>query len=216
MHKRSPALLVLASLVAGIVVFATLPSMSASGIAFKTVRGHPDLQGIWAQKYQTPLQRSPRDAGKPLLTAEETKLREAERARQAATAPKRGDRIAPRGTLEDLTGAYDTTFEADPIDTSRPIGPRTSLIVEPPDGRIPALTTAVQKRMREMREFMLALMQSVDACKRSQDIACFGVTPGPVSARRNRRAAVTRCDCSEFAGRDRRRQPWNGLPHGSV
>ena len=39
--------------------------------------------------------------------------------------------------------------------------------------------------MREMREFMLALMQSVDACKRSQDIACSGVTPGPVSPRRN-------------------------------
>jgi len=92
---------------------------------------------------------------------------------------------APRGTLEDLTGAYDTTFEADPIATSRPIGPRTSLIVDPPDGRIPPLTPAVQKRMREMREFMLALMQSVDACRRSQDIACFGVTPGPVSPRRN-------------------------------
>jgi hypothetical protein len=87
--------------------------------------------------------------------------------------------------LEDLTGAYDTTFEADPIDTSRPIGPRTSLIVDPPDGRIPALTPAVQQRMRDMRAFMLALMQSVDACKRSQDIACFGVTPGPVSPRRN-------------------------------
>ena len=39
--------------------------------------------------------------------------------------------------------------------------------------------------MRDMRQFMLALMQSVDACKRSQDIACFGVTPGPVSPRRN-------------------------------
>jgi hypothetical protein len=28
-------------------------------------------------------------------------------------------------------------------------------------------------------------MQSVEACKHSQDIACFGVTPGPVSPRRN-------------------------------
>jgi hypothetical protein len=131
------------------------------------------------------VQRPARDANKPVLTPEEISQRNAERAQQAASAPKRGDRIAPRGTLEDLTGAYGITFEADPIDTSRPLGPRTSLIVDPPDGRIPALTPAVQTRMREMRAFMLALMQSVEACRRSQDIACFGVTPGPVSPRRN-------------------------------
>jgi len=97
MHKRSPALLVLSSLLAGIVVFAKLPSMAAGGIAVKTEWGHPDLQGIWAQKYQVPLQRPPRDAGKPLLTPEEVKQRETERAQQAASAPKRGDRIAARG-----------------------------------------------------------------------------------------------------------------------
>jgi hypothetical protein len=43
MHKRSPALLVLSSLLAGIVVFAKLPSMAAGGIAVKTEWGHPDL-----------------------------------------------------------------------------------------------------------------------------------------------------------------------------
>ena len=35
-----------------------------------------------------------------------------------------------------------------------------------------------------MREFQLALMQSVEACRKSQEIACFGVKPGPVSPRR--------------------------------
>src|ERR1041384_3366175 len=79
----------------------------------KTAWGDPDLQGIWAQKYQIPLQRPARDAGKTTLTAEEVKQRESARAQQAANAPKRGDRIAARGTLEDLTGAYDITFEAD-------------------------------------------------------------------------------------------------------
>jgi len=78
---------------------------------------------------------------------------------------KRGERIAPRGTLEDLTGAYDNTFEADPFENPRPIGHRTSLIVDPQDGRIPRLTPDVQQRMREMREFQLALMQSVEACR---------------------------------------------------
>ena len=185
MDRRSLALLGAATVVAAAIAFVRPATSAAAAEPRKTAWGDPDLQGIWAQKYQIPLQRAARDAGKATLTPEEVKQRQADRAQLAASAPKRGDRIAPRGTLEDLTGAYDTTFEADPVDTSRPIGPRTSLIVDPPDGRIPALMPAVQARMREMRAFMLALMQSVDACKRSQDIACFGVTPGPVSPRRN-------------------------------
>jgi hypothetical protein len=152
MRKRSVEAIIASAVIAAAIMFGKPPSMSAAGAALKTAWGDPDLQGIWSQKYQIPLQRPPRDAGKPLLTPEDVKQREAERTRQAATAPKRGDRVAPRGTLEDLTGAYDTTFEADPIDTSRPIGPRTSLIIDPPEGRIPTLTSAVQKRMRERAE----------------------------------------------------------------
>ena len=160
------------------------PAPAAVVASPKTPWGDPDIQGLWAQKYQIPLQRPARDAGKTDLTPQEVAQREDDRKKQAASAPKRGERIAPRGTLEDLTGAYDTTFEADPFENPRPIGPRTSLIVDPADGRIPKLSPAVQTRMREMREFQLALMQSVDACKKSKDIACFGVTPGPVSPRR--------------------------------
>ena len=88
-------------------------AVMAAAAPQKTAWGDPDLQGIWAQKYQTPLRRPARDAGKPVLTPEDVKQRNAERAQESASAPKRGDRIAPRGTLEDLTGAYDITFEAD-------------------------------------------------------------------------------------------------------
>lgn len=183
MTKRIAAVVGAAAFIAAAIAWLNL---GATGVASgpQTIWGEPDLQGIWSPKYQIPLQRPAADAGKTDLTAEEIKAREAARAEQAANAPMRGDRVAPRGTLEDLTGAYDTTFEADPFEGMRPIGPRTSLIVDPPDGRIPRLTPAVQQRMREMREFQLALMQSVEACTRSQDIACFGVTPGPVSPRR--------------------------------
>jgi hypothetical protein len=191
MNTRSIALLGIGALAAAAIVASARHPMAAGGTTSNTAWGDPDLQGIWSQKYQIPLQRPARDAARSMLTPDEVRQRETERAQQAASAPKRGDRIAARGTLEDLTGAYDITFEADPIDTSRPIGPRTSLIVDPPDGRIPSLTAAVQTRMREMRQFMLALMQSVDACKRSQDIACFGVTPGPVSPRRVNRRPTT-------------------------
>ena len=128
MNRRSTALLGLGALVAAAIVASTLHPMAAGGTTLNTAWGDPDLQGIWSQKYQIPLQRPARDAATSLLTPDEVRQREAERAQQAASAPKRGDRIAARGTLEDLTGAYDITFEADPIDTSRPIGPRTSLV----------------------------------------------------------------------------------------
>ena len=123
MDTRSIALLGAAAIVAGALVVATARPTATGAAPLKTAWGDPDLQGIWSQKFQIPLQRSARDAAKPLLTPDEVRQREAERARQASNAPKRGDRIAARGTLEDLTGAYDITFEADPIDTSRPIGP---------------------------------------------------------------------------------------------
>ena len=76
-------------------------AVMAAAAPQKTAWRDPDLQGIWAQKYQIPLQRPARDAGRPTLTGEEVRQREAERARQAAAAPKRGDRIVARGTLED-------------------------------------------------------------------------------------------------------------------
>ena len=88
-------------------------STTTSPPVARTPWGDPDVQGLWSQKYQIPLQRAARDADKPTLTDEEVKQREADRQRQADTAPRRGDRVAQRGTLEDLTGAYDTTFEAE-------------------------------------------------------------------------------------------------------
>ena len=184
MRKGLLALLGVAAAIITVVALTTLSSDPGVGAGARTPSGEPDLQGLWAPKYQIPLQRPAADAKKEVLTDAEVAEREADRAKRVATEPKRGERIAPRGTLEDLTGAYDTVFETDPGENLRPIGRRTSLIVDPPDGRIPRLTPEVQKRMRDMREFQLAIMQSVEVCKTTQEIGCFGVKPGPVSPRR--------------------------------
>ena len=42
---------------------------------------------------------------------------------------------------------------------------RTSLIVDPPDGRIPAMTPDGQKVANADRDFRLALMQATQTCK---------------------------------------------------
>ena len=61
-------------------------------------------------------------------------------------------------------------------------GARTSLIVDPPNGRIPPLTPQAQKIAAEDRAFRLALLQSTDTCK-NKSVACTGgkydPTPSP-------------------------------------
>jgi hypothetical protein len=52
-------------------------------------------------------------------------------------------------------------------------GARTSLIVDPPNGRIPPLTPQAQKIAAAEREFRLALLQSTETCK-NKEAACSG------------------------------------------
>lgn len=168
------------ALVAGLAfqAFLVAPLSGQRNDAPRTPWGTPDLQGTWSSNYQVPLQRAARDAGKELLSDEEM----AQRDQEGSVQVFRGARIAERGTLVDLMGAYDAQFE--PTDR-KPTGRRTSLIVDPANGRMPAYTAAVQKRLQEMRDYQLALLQSVEICKTSQEIACYGVKPGPISPRRN-------------------------------
>ena len=108
---------------------------ATAGPAAKTPSGEPDLQGIWTDVYMTPLQRSTKYAGKELFT-------DAERA--ALDAQRSGIELRPRqekGTERDVAGAYNAVFMS-----VKPTGRRTSLVVDPPDGRIPPLTPELQKQ----------------------------------------------------------------------
>jgi len=64
-----------------------------------------------------------------------------------------------------------------------PLGKRTSLIVDPPDGRVPPLTPEAQDTKNVMRQFQLALLQPTEACKKHMR-SCAGGEYGPVSPRR--------------------------------
>ena len=139
----------------------------------KTAWGEPDLQGIWTDPYQTPLQRPAQFAGKELFTEEER----AELDRRRAGLLRRDARVK-RGTERDVAGAYNAVFQS-----VRPTGKRTSLIVDPPDGRMPALTPEAEKRSQVEREYRLALLQATEACK-TQQPECAGWKYGPPSPRR--------------------------------
>ena len=142
-----------------------------------TAWGEPDLQGIWTKNSDTPLQRPARFADQEFFTEEER----AELDRERAAINYRSPRSA-RGTEQDVGGAYDrSTFF-----TYRLTGRRTSLIVDPPDGRIPPLTPAAQARRDDLREYQLALLQATDTCK-NDVVRCAGGQYGPPSPRRAER-----------------------------
>jgi hypothetical protein len=151
----------------------TAGTVATPGPAPSTAWGDPDLQGIWTDQYQTPLQRPPQFANKELFTDDERAALDKQRA-----GILRRDQRVERGSERDVAGAYNAVFQS-----VRPTGKRTSLIVDPPDGRIPALTPEATKRNATEREYRLALLQPTETCKKG-DAACAGGKYGPVSPRR--------------------------------
>jgi hypothetical protein len=97
----------------------------------RTPDGQPDLQGFWTNSTLTPLERPSELAGKQVLTEQEA-VEFQRRVQEQADA-------TPPGVLGRALGGY--WFERGAVVAGR----RSSLIVDPPDGRIPPLTPAAQK-----------------------------------------------------------------------
>ena len=112
--------------------------------ASKTPWGDPDLQGTWSNQTLTPLERPAQFKDKPVLTEAEAAAYEKRLVEQGDV-----DNRTP-GTVQDVNLAYNQVWwdRGNKIVADR----RTSLIVDPPDGRIPALTPAAQKRREEDRK----------------------------------------------------------------
>jgi hypothetical protein len=135
-----------------------------AGLALKTPWGEPDLQGIWTDEFDTALQRPPRYAKQEFFTAAQREELDKER-----SALYGEERPAERGTEFDVARAYNHAVFL----SNKHVGARTSLIVDPPDGRIPRLTPEAQKMAAADREFRLALLQATDTCK-SKSARCSG------------------------------------------
>jgi hypothetical protein len=171
---RSTMTVAIAALAAGAVISLSLTGTSAQGPAatLKTPWGEPDLQGIWTDETDTPLQRSPKFANQEFFT-------DAERADldQQRSAMEGREKRAERGTTADLAGAYNDAFTP-----KKRTGQRTSRIVDPPNGRLPPQTPEAQKAGAAEREFRLNLLQATETCKNNEP-ACRGgkydATPSP-------------------------------------
>jgi hypothetical protein len=106
-----------------------------AGPAPKTPWGTPDLQGTWFVMEQVPFERSQQNANKPLLTDAEVA------AADAAKATNVGRNARAASATADVEGAYNAVFNS-VLRTSK----RTSMIIDPEDGRIPPTTPEAQAR----------------------------------------------------------------------
>jgi hypothetical protein len=123
------------SVAVGIAVLITIGHAQAPASS-RTPWGDPDLEGIWTNATLTGLQRAPELGTKAYFTADEAAAWEKQRV-QATNA----DRPLRPGEV----GAYnDAFFERG---TRGVKSRRTSLVIDPPDGRIPPLTPQAQKRV---------------------------------------------------------------------
>jgi hypothetical protein len=139
--------------------------------------GRTGPAGHLDQGSEEPLQRPSQYADKEFFTDEERAALDKQRAeiinREAAEDRRK------RGTEQDVAGAYNAAVFTSHLQ----LGRRTSLISDPPNGRIPPLTPEAQKKQAEMREFAMALLQATEVCKNKLPLCAAGKY-GPPSPRR--------------------------------
>jgi hypothetical protein len=146
----------------------------------RTADGRPDLQGVWANNNVTPLERPPQWAGKERLTDEElaSLMEAAARVVDSGLDAQFGDQLVLKALsgLKDA-GSYDTTGNYNQFwMADRDFTHQTSLVIDPPDGQVPALT-AVAKRRTEERSAYEAMHPADGPEDRSLGERCanFGV-----------------------------------------
>jgi hypothetical protein len=131
---------ILATMGMALIVAAPILSIPASGQnaakKWRTPWGDPDLQGSWSNSTTTPLERPAKYAGREFMTAAE--LAERRAAEKAANAKRDDPGQGPSGGFAWFEGGS-------------PDG-RTSLIYDPPDGKIPPLTPEGEKRQAELNK----------------------------------------------------------------
>jgi hypothetical protein len=130
-----------------------------SGSGARTPDGQPDLQGYWTNDTYTPLERPAELAGKEFFTEEEA----------GAFLQSRIDRLL--GQARDDIHYDDAIWQAENYD--KVAHHRTSLIVEPRDGKLPPLTALGNARLPEQRATQRASEASESAKRRSLAERCI-------------------------------------------
>jgi hypothetical protein len=141
----------------------------------RTADGHPDLQGIWTNVTLTTLERPDELKDKATLSDAEAKAWEQKDIQTGSIDGDLNNRVL-RNAGSAGTGAYNDLFIDRGSQLARVDGrKRTSLIIDPPDGRIPATTGTA----RQVRNASAAYDDVKQRPLSERCIIGFGSTAGP-------------------------------------
>ena len=144
----------------------------------RTADGHPDLQGTWTNATLTPLERPDVFAGKATVSDHDAKAYETNDLKTNDIDNPDAPLLARAGSAG--TGGYNNLFIDRGSELARVDGvKRTSLVVDPPEGKVPPMTEEARKRIAgAMRNF-----NRYDTIKErplaERCIIGFGSTSGP-------------------------------------
>jgi hypothetical protein len=168
-------------------MIAPLPGQSASGTPPakhqsagipRAPDGHADLGGIWTNATLTPLERPAAYAGKSTLSDTEAAEYEKRQQDELQSGDGKSDSDFHRRAGSGETGGYNALFIDRGSELARVDGvKRTSLVIDPPDGKVPPLTPEARRRLQSMRRG--GADSAKDRLLSERCLLSFGSSSGP-------------------------------------
>jgi hypothetical protein len=143
-------------MLSSVIAIAALSAASASAKDYAAPRlpdGTPDLQGVWTNATATPLERAPELGMRRTFTeAEAAVIQNEALARVAADAAPTDPNVQSEAGKLPPVGNYNLFWTDRGMSVTRIQGElRSSMIIDPPDGRLPPLTRTAQARISAAR-----------------------------------------------------------------
>jgi len=178
--------LVIAAALAGIIAAPTAgqtqrsPAKAKTGAVPRAADGHPDLQGVWTNATITPLERPKSLAEKATLTDTEAAEFEKNAAKELQDVDGKSEHPLLAAAGSNGTGGYNILFIDRGSELARVDGvKRTSLIIDPPEGKIPPITADAKKRNAETFRSYITFNKVKDRPLSERCLLGFGSTSGP-------------------------------------
>lgn len=163
-----------------IVLAMTAVALLGQTRAPRTPDGKPDLQGVWTNATLTPLDRPASVAGKATLTDAEAAAWEKSTADEVKKYDGKADNPVADRFGSGGTGGYNALFIDWGSELARVDGvKRTSLVIDPPDGKVPPLTAEGGKRSAGIIRSYVTFDSVKDRPHSERCLLGFGSTSGP-------------------------------------
>ena len=166
-----------------IMMVAPLPGQAPKAknwTAPRTPDGHPDLQGVWTNATITPMERPAAFAAKPTLTDAEATAYEKHSTDELNKQDGQSDGPLIAAAGSSGTGGYNVLFVDRGSELARVDGvKRTSLVVDPPDGKVPPITDEARKKNAGMMRGFNRMDSVKDRPVSERCLIGFGSTSGP-------------------------------------